>query len=283
MEFSGRLAAIDNVTTVRDWRVSIDSDVQNFVASNTKGMQGTVKGNRDWNGSFNCYGHTPPIAFKPGEEVAFLGSYDGAKGLSGQILIDSIEITIDIEAGSIIGYTVNFSGNGAPDIDADAVVTDATMPDVYSSSQNCKVEAADLPAISEYSEVEHLRTVTITISADNVSYVDSSTGGWTKRKKGNLSCEISLTFYAEDNDLSNATELYPNTLKKIHIHVDDGEYWELDCIIFSNLSDILLDREAAAMVGFSIDGSFTAYYDDGTEMVEGSITDPADNEWWPND
>lgn len=275
MSLNGILGAINGVSTVRNWRVNRQASLQSFVASNTKGMTGSLKGNEDWSGSFSQYGHTP--AHLPGDEVTFLGSIDGVKGVSGNALIDSVEIVIDIESGAIITMNTSLSGNGALALDVAAAVTDTEFPEIFSSIGR-KVEIATPSDDPSFVEVPHVRTVTIRLTANNVSFVSSETAGNVNRKKGNLSASLSMSLYAEDNSLSNL--ILPNSLKSVRVYVESDKFWQFDAILFGGLSDITIDREAAAMIGASLEGNFTGHYNSETE---GQIIMPNTTVWWPED
>lgn len=275
----GLLGAIDKVDTVRNWRVTTNAALQSFVASNTDGMVGNLAGNKDWNGQYSAYGHTP--VKMPGEAFAFLGSCDGVKGVSGTAIVDSTEISIDIETGSVISHVVNFSGNGALSVGVAAEITDEEDPAIYSSIAR-KVMLAAVTSEAEFSELGHVRTVVLRFAATNTSYVDSGSAGIVKRCKGNYSVGLSFNLYEESSDCAIVENLLPNTWCKVRVYVSVTEYWEFVSCIVENVSDFIIDREAAAICGFTCNLRFSGVYNDGTGVVVGSIKKPGDSTWWPN-
>jgi len=274
---SGKLGAVNAVDTVRSWRISTSAALQAFIASNTNGMSGQAEGNVDWVGQYAAYGHTP--LKMPGDTFTFTGSCDGAKGCFGPAIVDSAEVVIDIETGAVIAHTVNFSGTGALTLGA-AVVADSEVPAIFSSIQR-KVEMSAIAGAVAYTELAHIRTVTLRFSAANTAYVDSSTSGHVSREAGNLTVGLSLSVYEASGDLANLAAVLPNTWKKVRVYVTATEYWEFNACVFENATDFVIDREAATICGFTIGARFSGIYNDGTGLVIGSIVDPAESQWWP--
>lgn len=278
-EISGILGAVNGIHTVRNWKVSTNASLQGGVASNTKNMRAVVDGNKDWNGSFAAYGHTPSVM--PGEAIAFVGSIDGAKGVTGNAIIDSVEVAIDIEGGAPIANAVTFSGNGAIALGVAAVAADTTTPAIFPSVGR-KVEIAT-PAspTPSYAELANVRTVTLRFAAANTSYADSATAGLVKRFKGPLSGSISMSVHGTAVELSNLNLILPNTDKFVKIYVTATEYWLLQVIKFESISDVVVDRETGAIVGASIGGQFSGFYDLSGTLTEGIVEQPGEVEWWP--
>ncbi|HOM61927.1 MAG TPA: hypothetical protein PLP49_10910 [Anaerohalosphaeraceae bacterium] len=276
--FSGILGAISDIDTVRDWRVSETSSLQSFITSNTKGMTGVCKGNVDWSGSYNAYGHTPPKM--PGEIITFLGSMDGVKGVSGQAIIDSVEMSIDIEGGGIISYSAAFSGDGALSKGVAAAISDTKDPAAYSAVGR-KVEIAAPAGTPSFAALPDVRTATLRFTANNQSYASSNTNGTIRRLPGNLSASLSLTMYASSNDLANLLSIMPNTLKIVRVYVDATTFWEFDAVLFESITDLTIDRENAAVVGFTANAQFTGFYQRDTSWITGKITKPSEDIWWP--
>jgi len=271
---NGIAGAVNGVNTVRTWDIATSADIQKLIASNTKGGPARLIGNEDWRGSYKAYGHTPILL--PGYAGAFLGSFDGANGVSGDIVVDRATINIPIEAGGPIEHTVDFSGNGALDFGA-AVVEDETDPEIYTSI-GCKVMLGTVanPAVWT-KEVDNVRAVSLVLNADNVKYVSSGTGGKTKRLPGNIDASLSISVYEGD-----PTEIIvPNTLWGVRLYVNATEYWELLWALFSEASGVEVDRESAAMIGATLNAAFNGYTKIQTVETEGHILDPASEAWWP--
>ncbi len=269
----GSAGAVNDVDTVGNWSVTSTADLQAVIASNTKKGTVLLDGNTDWSGSWVAYKGTPD--YKPGDTLTFTGSIDGTNGATGSVMVDSIEIVIDIEAGGVITATVNFSGNGALTLGA-AAATDATTPDPPTSI-GTKVELGTMVAVPVWTEVDDVRTVTLTLTRDNQAYVSSSTSGATKRIAGNWSATVAMTVYEDDwADIETI-----NAEKRMRIYVDSTTYWLVEFVKLAEASDLTVDIEAGALIGATQNFQWTAYADVAGSQTEGEITDPGSTTWWP--
>ena len=268
---SGIGGAVNGQSTVRTWTVTSLADIQAIIASGSK--QGTVlvAGNTDWNGNFTAYGDTPAVM--PNEGFTFTGSVDGTKGVTGTAIVDSVEIVIDVETGAVIAYTVNFSGNGVLTLGA-AVATDTSKP-CPATSIGTKVELGTLAAV--FTEIDDVRTVTITITADNQSYVSSATAGGTKRVAGNISASISITVF--EGDPANLPAANDEGI--LRLFVNASEFWEFKFIRFADASDVGVDVEAGAVVGATLNAQWSAFAEVSSVCTEGSIKKPDASTYWP--
>ena len=200
---SGLLGIVDVGTdiphTVGEWSVSHSADVQEYSASNTKAGKARVTGNRDWSGQYRAYGHTPAVM--PGSTFSFIGSFTSARttGASGEAICEQVEITWDIEAGTIIQHTCSFASNGALTIGTVSDPgLDTVVPDEVPSSIGTKVQIAPVAASPSFVELPDVRTITLTITRANASYVSSSTAGETKRVAGVWDFVCAIGIYTDD-------------------------------------------------------------------------------------
>ena len=272
---SGKAGAVNGKSTVRKWSISYTADTKTFVASSTKGGTGRLAGNEDWSGSYDGYGHTPGVM--PGGALSFVGSIDGTKGVSGTAIVDQVVITIDIEGGGIISHTVSFSANGALTEGA-AAATDATLPEAYTSI-GCKAEVADPAESPSYTALPDVRTITITMTANNSSYVSSDTAGQTQRCAGNLDVTIAISLYTNDPSTSPIPAV--NAEQFLQCYVSATEYWEFCAVRFGEHSDIEVDVEGNAIVGLTLNAGMSGWYDLAGTITEGTIIDPAETTVWP--
>lgn len=273
MIISGKNALINGQSTTLGWKVSLSADTKQFTASNTKGASGRTDGNKTWSGSFNALGAQPAVI--PGTTFTFAGDKGDGKGVSGTAMVDSVEIKVDIEAGEIISYTVNFSGDGEYTLGA-VVAADATLPDVETSIGR-KVELCTPAAEPVWAELDDVRVVTITLSASNGEYVSSSTGGFTKRVAGNLDASISISVYTDDY----GTLPGPNAIKGVRVYTSATAFWEFNWIKFAELSDLEADRSNTNPIGATMNGAFSGFTKIGATMTEGSIKTPDTETLWP--
>lgn len=275
---SGIGGAVDGRGTIGEWRVNHSSDTQQYVSSNTKQGTGRVIGNKDWSGTYNALGHTPQTM--PGDAFTFTGSLDGTNGVTGAAICDQVEITWDIEAGAIISHVVTFSSNGAL-TEGTAAASDSTVPDPPSSI-GTKVEVADVvmpPASPAYVEVPDVRTITLTISRANPSYVSSSTAGETKRVAGPIDVQVRINVYTDD--VSGAPIPTVNEVNEVKLYVDATTFWHLKWIMFTEHSDYTCNVETGELVSVTLNGSMDGYTSVAGTPIEGFIKKPDATTWWP--
>lgn len=272
---SGIGGVVSGAKTIRNWSAAINAGVKEYRASGGRGATGAVEGNVSWTGKYDAYGHTP--AAMPGEPFLFKGSIDGAKGVSGAARVDSVEITCGIEGADIIAHTVNFKNNGVLNRGA-SVASDVSVPNPPTSI-GTKVYTAT-PG-GAWSPVNRVRNWRLSISADNPAYVDSDSGGQEMCEAGNIDANWSFAMNTDDFSLL----LGPNAIKGVRLYVTSGTYWEILWGIVSGLSDLLVDREAAAIVGGTVNMRLTnaAEIGSGTSPTPtlGQIVMPDGTIWWP--
>lgn len=275
---SGKNGAVDGSTDVRDWSISSEADLQAYVSSATKGGTARVPGNVDWNGQYNSYGHTP--VRMPGETFEFKGSIDGSVGANcpaNGAIVDQVEIRIDIEAAAIIDHTVAFSANGILSFGA-TVAADASVPSPP-PSKGTKIQTAVPSGSPSYGDILDVRTVTITITSDNKSYVSSESAGQVKRTAGNIDFSLSYSVYADD--FSNANVPAVNTVADIKVFVNATQFWHLQWCKYGEASDLGVGIESADNVAASLNAVMEGFTDISATPTEGFIKNPAGTTFWP--
>lgn len=192
-------------------------------------------------------------------------------GIDGPAIIDRVEMTWDWEGKQPIAYNVTFSGNGAPTLGA-AAAADATFPaDQVLPSSGTKIELGT-PA---YAEVESLRTATLAVWRTNTDYVNSGTDGSVKRLKGNL--DASLSFAVHTDDFSSLPVVSRGTNVEVKLYTTASLFWLIESMKLVNLSDLVCDRESAAMVGATLNFEFNGF----ALAVIGKIVTPGGTNIWP--
>lgn len=277
--FGGRFAFVNGVSTMRGWSAQITNSPAKFVASNTKAGSGRIAGVNDWSGSVRGYGGTPPVM--PGEALSFdgvMGSVtEGAAGdsLAGATLCSSVEITWDFTSGTIIGWTVNFEGNGKPAVST-ATLADATSPDVPGVCAITGIVFTDTGDVI----IDNVTTATLTLSSELQAYSNSSTVDtgecWTKRVAGPI--DGSLSIGRQDTDLTAATSPQRLSSYPFKLYVDGTDFWHITEMFVKDYSGLEVDRESGAVVAYTIDCELNVW--DGSAL--GSIVQPgAGSDWWP--
>ena len=265
---SGIAGAVNGSNTVRKWSINYTADTKAYNASNTLGATGRLAGNKDWTGSYEAYGHTPAV--KAGASFSFVGSINGTLGCTGTAIVDQVVITWPIEDGGPISHVVSFSGNSAL-VKGSAAATDATVPSPPSAI-GTKVQLGTLVATPVYTELLEVRSITLTFTASNQSYVSSTTAGVVKRTKGNIDATLAIEVYC-DGGFAGLPDV--NAVNAVRIFVNATLFWEILWIMFSENSGLEVDVEGAAVVGATINGALNMFTLIAAAQTAGSIKDPA--------
>jgi hypothetical protein len=275
---SGRFCMVDGQTGVMNWTVNETSTPAATRDSATALMMARFPGIKDWNGTFAANG-TPPLTLFPSEEFSFFGftaptsDIVGSNGdiVSGSALCDSLGITWNFESADILSYVSSFSGNGPLVRAASAHYEDSSSPQ-YSAAVGLLLQilGGDDPVV-----IPNVKTINLTLSAENPSYVDSSTAGWTGRKAGVLDATLDIEF--------NATDLTPlgspviGDSLQFQFYVNDTDSWSFAWWILKDVTNLTCDRNGA-IIGYTANFEFNGFDADGNI---GYVLRPTDTmAWW---
>lgn len=278
----GKLGAIDAFDTIAMWSLNETQTPGRGIASNTRFAPVRKAGARAWTGTYKGYGGQP--AMMPGQIAAFVGfgaptndiSGNGLR-YSGNIMADSVAITWNFRTGELISHTVNFSGHLALAIADGAQVTDVTIPDMPSvvlSKIQWKPAAsgalADFPNVSQ---------ATLTLSAQNQSYVNSGTVISGKLWTGRVAGPIDWTFALQQDDDVRVGATVPQIADDIQIKafINATEFWLLNWGHVRDYTGLQVNLETGAILARTVNIDMTAH--DGTTL--GVITKPDTTNWWP--
>jgi len=261
------------ISCCRQWGINHTSELQTFGCSATKGARGRIGGTEDWSGQYQAYGAIPAVL--PGDEVTFNGAISGegasAVGVSGDVMIESVEIVWNVETGAPIAHTVQFGGNGPLTYGTVNVPADATIPDPL-TSKGCKVEIWSVAETPEKeAEFAELRTITLRLSKDNQAFATTTTAGWKNRAEGGLDIECNFTVLTDD--FADFPDV--NAIKELRLYIDATHYWQLKWMIFGEHSGLDVDIEGGALVGGTINAAFVPYTRVGTTPTQGVVKDPS--------
>lgn len=271
--------AVDSANTVGLWQITSSQDLKKIVASNTDGAPKKLAGVGDWSGRWESWDNEPAVL--PGVGFTFIGIIDqsvtggAGKGATGPAICDSFELTINIETGEVVKHVVNFSSNGALTQD-NVTAADATTPDP-DSSLDCKIEESEPLGTPSYSEITNITTITITITAENVSYSDSSTDGETLRLGGPIDATISYT----QNVDAFADFLVVGATHQIKVFVNASEFWEFEFVMVESITDVEVNTETGVPVKGTVNLSFTGFTDISATPTKGEILKPSGGAIWP--
>lgn len=232
---SGKFAVVNGASAVRNWSINETNALARAINSATKGGSARRPGVRAWTGSYAQ--HRPQPAAMPGEIFTFQGFTapdDDTSGAgvtkTGSAIVDSLVITWNWQSGDIIQAVTNFSGHLALTTDS-GTYSDATIPD-FASMCGVVIHADDYP-------IDNVQQATLTISAANQPYVNSSTDCWTGRKAGPIDFNVALQI--QDNEFPFAT----GDDVILNMFVDGTDYWRLKWAQVKEFTNLTVDREGA--------------------------------------
>lgn len=275
---SGKFGVVNGQSTIRNWTVTETRNNVRYRASNTRGGSGRVPGVHSWQGSFAGMGGLPLVM--PGEVFTFAGytaptdNVLGANGqrITGQAIVDNIAITWDWAAANPVSYQVNFSGHLDPTWTSAAALSDATIPEI---EPPCGI-------IFEYSiddgttfaELEDLTTATLTLTAENQSYVNSSTNCYTGRIAGPFDWTLAIT-QQSDERAGGAFDIGDNLVLKAY--TNPTEYWLLKWGMLKDFTGLNVDRESGAILQRTMNLEMNGFVGGAVGKVE----KPGAATFWP--
>ena len=95
------------VCPVTNWTLTRTSNNDSYAANDTGGKKARKAGVKDVSGTFEIKDSDPPVA--EGDEVTIV-MFNGATDFTEEALIDEISTECDINEGTIVTWTVTWSG-----------------------------------------------------------------------------------------------------------------------------------------------------------------------------
>lgn len=273
----GKFGIVNGISSVRQWTIQDQISLLKAVNSATKGASARRKGIRSWNGSYNAYGGLPSVM--PGESFTFAGytapnddvlASDGVK-YSGTAFVDSVAITWNFQTGDILSHVTNFTGHLALTVASAAVITDATSPDLQ---ETCGLKIQYDPLSGTFVDWGNVTQVTLTISAANQKYVNSSTNlsgiCWTGVKAGVLDWTLSV---GEQENIRTLFALGDNL--KLKLFTTASLFWELWYGMVKEATGITVDIESGAILARTTNLEMNGY-----GPAVGKIVKPGASAFW---
>lgn len=275
---SGEWGVVNGQSTVRNWQVNDTSDAKKYVASNTKRGSDRRRGVKAWTGSFEQYSGVPVIL--PGQFFTFTGftapdtDVTGANGTqyTGTAIVDQIVVTWNWGSGDILLTQINFSGHLGLTPSVAAALTDASA----SQAESVFDVAAPLCAVNggAMSAWPNIAQLTLTITAANQAYVNSSTAGLTGRKAGPIDWTLAAVEQETSRTLFNIDDILD-----LELFTDATHFWRLKYGHVKEFSNIRVDPESGAIISRTANIEMAAYDANGNP---GLITLPgAGSNYWP--
>lgn len=278
---SGKFGVIDGESTVRNWSINDNQQLQAYVASNTLFGTGRKPGLESWAGSFQFYGYVPLLAF-PGALFSFLGytapdndvSGNGMR-YSGSAMASQLQVNWNWGAGEIINGQVDFAGHLALTAATGAQVTDPTFPFAPPVTVT-KIEYAVGPDYDTWEEFTCTQTAQWTLTAALQAYSNSCTVVDGRLWQGQKAGPIDWTFTLSQQD--NVRPVAKGTRVALRLWVDETNYFELFWGRWQDYTGITVDRQTGAIIAQTVNIAMDGF-DEVAEEV-GRIVFPDGTVWW---
>ena len=109
---NGTVSVGGAVSDATSWSLSMTSNNPSWASPATSGYKNRVAGIKDTTGSYSAkVNGTIPTPGTATASCAF--TTDGSATYTLNIIIDSVNLEVDMDDGDVVGYSVDFSGNGA--------------------------------------------------------------------------------------------------------------------------------------------------------------------------
>ena len=253
---------------LKNIQISTSDNATQITDSSVNGGKTVVAGNKDWNGSFEANGAAPIV--KPGDTVTIEADAGNGNGYSGDCLVLTVSITVNLESADPVMYSVEFAANGVLTLGAVTVADDdaVTMP---LSSKNAVLALADPAETPVYAEVPNWKSCEISLSIEGVENVDSGTDGQVMRLDGNKNVEVSFTMNVDAADISAVPAIGTTHLLRLTI---GSAIWNIGYVYINNHGDITISPEDRSILQVSVETlwSVVAEYGDPATAVEGNVT-----------
>jgi len=290
---SGKFGVINNVPAMISWSIEDDSDTKEAVNSQTYSMPMQLPGVNHWSGSIEQNGANPVAGLMPGAIFAFQGytapDNDTASGTgsiySGNIMVERMTLALNWETGDVEKISYEFQGAlGLTFATGQAALTDVTTPNYYGTKQLPTPQVAVANAAGSWIPGSfvawpNVSQLSISISNEVQSVVNSSTGGNTDKKAGPWKMEVTAT----EQEILRALFEKDNILHlKVFTKPDSSQFWDIKWLHVKNFTGIQISRESGAIITRNVSLPFQAYDNEATPIL-GAITLPgAGSDWWPS-
>ena len=222
---SGIKTAVDGIPSVALWRVTFNANPAPLLTAGSQEALVQQCGIEDWEGDIIYLGYT--ASYVPGDELAFVGSIDGSKGVTGDALVQRVVIAADYQTNRYFTTQLRIVGNGALTFGT-ASATDTTMP-----TPVCRAGKKVVIGSTELSGIIGWR---LSLEREMLPYVSNDTSGVVKNVVGAFSATLIL-----DAVLSDASIPSLDTNHDFKLYVSDTAYWQVDSMRLTGIEDYGVD------------------------------------------
>ena len=258
---------------VTDWSLADGQSPEVYRASNTRGGQFVNAGVVDWSGGFNGIGATPLIM--PGEVFDFEGytaPTDNAYGTTGktytgEAICDSVTINWSWAGGASLSWSAAFSAASAGLTESTILLDDVTntLPETM-----CAL-AIETGAAGAEVALPNVVSAALTLTADNQTFTNSTTGCFTHRKAGNFNFTFTVTHQEEAETIAKGTDT------RFRVYTTASLFWLIEWAHLANYSGLTVNRTSGAIIQKTM--NFVMQGTSGS--VLGKIVKPDSTVVWP--
>lgn len=273
---SGKFGVVNGYSHIKNWNLERTSAPEIYRTSATEFGQFAGDGVTDWSGGFEGVGEGPPTTLFPGSVFTFQGytapttgiyGNDGVK-VTGSAIVDSLTIDWTWGEGASQGWSIEFSAaSGVITEESDGIFADTS---VVIPDKMCNLVLQTGASGAEAAWLD-LTSASLSISADNQSFVNSGTACTTHRTKGPIDWSLSVT------EQSTAMKFALGSDTRFRIYTDAADFWLLEWGHLQDIGGLTIDIESGAIIdktySFIMQGSY------GGSI--GSLTHPDGTEMWP--
>lgn len=275
---SGKFGAINGQRSISQWQISKNLASTPFTLSNTKGARGRSNGIKEWSGSCQQMLGEPTVL--PGATFSFIGyqapdndiSGAGAGGYSGTAMVQQVQINWDWRSGNPLSSNITFLGDGALTGPATQTITDTGQVDILPVCA-CKIESSTNGSV--WTELADVASAQLTLTSEVLSYVNSSTQCWRKRKAGIKDWSASIVI---DTDLEPLT---PGTDYYFRFYTTATLFWLLKYGKVTDYTNINVNIQSGEIISKTMNIVANPYITPST--TDGTVTTPSVTEWWSGD
>lgn len=282
---SGKYGRINGVNTMRQWTINEEEAQPKGIASNTLLGTNRERGVRKWTGSYQAYGAVPVAGIMPGSVFSFVGygspgnDVSGAVGqrYEGDAIVDRVVINWNWQGGEMLSHTVNFNGNLVLTKNAAGADPGDTVAPVMPPVGGTKLQYS-LYDLAAFTTLPNLTSMSLTLSASNNSYVNSSTYLSNRLWTGWVGGPIDWTLTVQQQDDERVTGIFDiGDFVHLKAFTDATQFWSLKYGIVKNFGNYTVNRETGAIISRAITFDMKAYYG----SAAGAIALPSGTQWWP--
>lgn len=277
--------------TIRNWAIDPVSNNVSGGSSDSGGGTFVVPGVKDFTGRFDFYNPSPIGFAKPGTMYAFYGQ-NASGEYRGGIIITSVTINCDIEAGGILGGSATFASIGSSDddpttdnnaltySDTPTSLTNSGMPQVH-SSLGCKAQWALVSggSLVAYADLPSVRQWSLTLTNTPTAFSASDTSGVTKRLAGRNSASASVNVYEADPDVLSDAGVIQGGVGALRLFTAAASFWQVTyAVVGGNSSDAQI--ETPNVIGHNLNFGWSSHGRLTAGFTKGTIVDPASVTWF---